>query len=420
MNRGYGAVGMKKPELLAPAGSMEKLKVAVAYGADAVYLGGLHYGLRMGAENFSPEDLPGAVEYVHAHGVRVYVTVNIFARNRDLPGLGEYLILLRDIGVDGLIVSDPGVLALARSRVPELPLHLSTQANTTNAGAAAFWAAAGVSRIVLARELSLDEIMEIRERVGVQLEVFVHGAMCISYSGRCLLSLYMAGRDANLGDCAQPCRWRYALVEERRPGQYFPVLEDGRGTYIMSSRDLCRLSGLPDLVRAGVDSFKIEGRAKSVHYVATVVKVYREAIDRLWENPGGYSPDPRWWEELGKVGNRQYTTGFPAGDASLPGHGDAMEIYRRNCVFVGLVKGYHHAWKMLAVEQRNRFFPGETMEILCPGGPNKKIELKAIFDGEGRPVDSAPHPCQRVYIPSEEPLEEFSLLRRLESGSGGS
>lgn len=405
---------MKKPELLAPAGSMEKLRVAIAYGADAVYLGGPEYGLRMGAENFTPEELPVAVNYAHQHGVRVYVTVNIFAHSRDFRGLREYLALLSGTGADGLIVADPGILSLARSEFPGLPVHLSTQANTTNAASAAFWEDRGVSRIVLARELSLEEIKEIRAGVRAQLEVFVHGAMCISYSGRCLLSLYMTGRDANRGDCSQSCRWRYALVEEKRPGQYFPVLEDGRGTYILSSRDLCLLSRLPDLVEAGVDSFKIEGRVKSVHYVATVVKVYREAIDRLVEDPAGFRADPRWLEELGKVSNRDYTTGFLNGEDTLPGHGDVEGIYRRNCAFVGLVRDYHQGRKVIQVEQRNRFFRGETLEVLAPGAVNGKLKVETMFDQEGQPVEQAPHPCQTVYIPSDTPVREFSMLRRLE------
>ncbi|MCL6610239.1 MAG: U32 family peptidase [Peptococcaceae bacterium] len=405
---------MKKPELLAPAGNMEKLKAAVVYGADAVYLGGPRYGLRMGAENFTLRELPEAVDYARRYGVKVYVTVNIFAHNRDFRGLGEYLLMLREAGADGVIVADPGVFSLVRSVTPELKVHLSTQANTVNAAAAAFWEAQGASRIVLARELSLEEIREIRDRVRAELEVFVHGAMCISYSGRCLLSMYVTGRDANLGDCAQPCRWRYALMEEKRPGQYFPVLEDSRGTYILSSRDMCLLSRLPELAAAGVDSFKIEGRVKSVHYVSTVVKVYREAIDRLMEDPGGYQADPRWWDELGKVSNRDYTTGFLSGGATLAGHGDVEGIYRRNCTFVGLVKGFHPDGKLLEVEQRNRFFRGETLEVLIPGRPNGMLKVEAMIDREGRPLDEAPHPRQTVFIPAEGPLPEFSLLRRLE------
>lgn len=405
---------MKRPELLAPSGNMEKLMAAVAYGADAVYLGGPRYGLRAGADNFTLEELPLAVSYAHRHGVKAYVTVNIFAHNRDFEGLRQYLGTLLDMGTDGVIVSDPGIVHLVRKCFPDLPVHLSTQANTTNAVAAGFWEQLGVSRIVLARELSLDEIREISERVKVELELFIHGAMCISYSGRCLLSKYMTGRDANLGDCAQSCRWRYALVEEKRPGEYFPVFEDERGTYILSSRDLCLLSRLPDLAAAGVDSFKIEGRVKSVHYVATVVKVYREAIDRLLEDPDSFTVQTHWWDELGKVSNRDYTTGFLSGDATLAGHGDVDGIYRRNCTFVGLVKGYHPERKMVEVEQRNRFFRGETLELLCPRGPNRKLRVGTMMDEEGRPIEQAPHPCQTVYIPVDQPVEQFSLLRRLE------
>ncbi|MFZ5651271.1 MAG: peptidase U32 family protein [Bacillota bacterium] len=405
---------LRKPELLAPAGNLEKLKIAVVYGADAVYLGGPRYGLRMGADNFTTDEIAEAVAFSHQRNVKVYVTVNIFAHNRDFDGLPQYLGALREMGVDGLIVADPGVLSLVKSEAPDLPVHISTQANTTNSYAAAFWEARGISRIVLARELSLDEIREIRKRVSVALEVFVHGAMCISYSGRCLLSKYMSGRDANLGDCAQSCRWRYSLVEEKRPGQYFPVLEDGRGTYILSARDLCLLPHLPGLIGAGVDSFKIEGRMKSVHYVATVVKVYREAIDSMMENPEAFRVEPAWLGELGKVSNRDYTTGFLAGDGTLSGHGDVEGIYSRNCTFVGMVRGYHQDRGVVEVEQRNRFCRGEELEVLRPGGPPVKFVAEALFDQEGKEIDSAPHPCQSVFIPSPFPVGEYSLLRRLE------
>ncbi|MFZ5645718.1 MAG: peptidase U32 family protein [Bacillota bacterium] len=405
---------MKKPELLAPAGNMEKLEVAVVYGADAVYLGGPRYGLRMGADNFTMDELPGAVEFAHKRNSRVYVTVNIFAHHRDFEGLREYVGLLREIGVDGVIVADPGILQVVRSEAPGLPVHLSTQANTTNAYSAAFWEAQGVSRIVLARELSLAEMKEIRSRVKVDLEVFVHGAMCISYSGRCLLSNYMTGRDANLGDCAQSCRWRYFLMEEKRPGQYFPVLEDKRGTYILSSRDLCLLSRLSELVEAGVNSFKIEGRVKSVHYVATVVKVYREAIDRMYKSQSNFEIDTQWLDELGKASNRDYTAGFLSGDGTLSGHGDVEGIYSRNCTFVGMVREYNPETKFLRVEQRNRFFRGEILEVLSPTGPLRKITVEKMFDAEGSPIDLAPHPCQTVFIPVEFPIEEYSLIRRLE------
>jgi len=406
---------MKRPELLAPAGNMEKLEVAVAYGADAVYLGGPHYGLRMRADNFSPAEFPAALGFAHRHGVKVYVTMNIFAHNRDFSGMREYVALLRDNGVDGVIVSDPGVMQVIRHEAPGLDIHLSTQFNTTNASAAAFWESQGVSRIVLARELSLEEIMDICKSVKAELEVFVHGAMCISYSGRCLLSKYMTGRDANRGDCAQACRWRYFLQEEKRPGQYFPVFEDDRGTYILSSRDLCLLNYLPDLAVAGVNSFKIEGRVKSVHYVATVVNVYREAIDRLLKDPAGYKTEQRWWEELGKVSNRDYTTGFISADGGISGHGDVDRIYCREWSFVGIVKSYDPVSKMMEVEQRNRFFKGEILEILSPGEQARELKVDHMFDQDGRAVDSAPHPCQRLFIPADQPVKPCSILRRANS-----
>lgn len=410
---------MKAPELLAPAGNMEKMCAAIFYGADAVYLAGPEYGLRMGAENFTIEQLPLAVNYAHQHKVKLYVTVNIFAHHRDLQNIRPYLFLLRDIGVDGVIVADPGILSLVRAEVPGLPVHLSTQANVTNRAAAAFWEGQGVSRIVLARELSLDEIEAISCHVKVPLEVFIHGAMCISYSGRCLLSKYMTGRDANLGDCAQPCRWRYALSEGKRPGQYFPVLEDDRGTYLLSSRDLCLISHLPELARAGVGSFKIEGRVKSVHYVATVVKVYREAIDRMLKDQSGYEVDPKWLNELGKVSNRDYTTGFISGDTGLSGHGDVEGIYRRDCTFVGIVRDFHAEEKMIRVEQRNRFFRGETLELLMPGSgtPNRELLVAELYDQDRCAIDSAPHPCQTLYIPVDFNVPAYSLLRRLEDSN---
>ncbi len=403
------------PELLAPAGNLEKLKAAILYGADAVYLGGPKFGLRMRADNFSPEELSEAIKYAHSKNCKVYVTVNIFARNRDFIELGDYLRFLGEIGADAIIVADPGVVSLARSLVPNLKIHLSTQANTTNTFSASFWEAQGVSRIVLARELSLQEIKEIKDHTRVELEVFVHGAMCISYSGRCLLSQYMTGRDANQGDCAQPCRWRYALVEEKREGQYFPIFQDNRGTYILSSRDLCLLSFLPALIEAKVKSFKIEGRVKSVHYVATVVKVYREAIDRIIAGNGDFVVEQKWLEELGKVSNRDYTTAFLSGDTTLSGHGDVDGIYRRDCTFVGLVRRYHFNKKMLEVEQRNRFSSGEKLEVLVPRGPNQALKPEKMYDENGQLIQEAPHPCQTVFIPYDKPLPEFSMLRRIEN-----
>ncbi len=404
---------MKKPELLAPAGDMEKLKAAVVYGADAVYLGGKRFGLRMGAENFDYAEMKRAVEFAHERGVKVYVTVNVFAHNRDLDNLPGYLGELRDINVDGIIVADPGVFTVAKKETPDLPVHVSTQANITNRASAAFWESFGARRLVLARELSLEEIAGIRESVSLELEVFIHGAMCISYSGRCLLSNYMTGRDANLGDCAQACRWRYALQEEKRPGQYFPVWEDERGTYILSSRDLCLLDYIPDLIRAGVGSFKIEGRVKGVHYVATVVKVYRQAIDRFMADPEGYSTDSVWLEELGKVSNRDYTTGFISGLAGAEGQGHLDKIYRRQYTFVGMVAGYDTFSGMAEVQQRNRFAAGETLEVLAPPGkPQGIFKVEKIYDEEGSEIETAPHPCQKVLLPVPFPVEPYSMLRR--------
>lgn len=405
---------MRIPELLAPAGDLEKLKAAVIYGAGAVYLGGRQFGLRAGAGNFTAAEMARGVDFAHQRGVKVYVTVNIFARNHDLELLPAYLEELRGLGVDAVIVSDPGVFSLVRRLAPELPVHLSTQANTTNWAAARFWAALGVDRIVLARELSREEIMEIRRRVAVPLEVFVHGAMCVSYSGRCLLSNYMTGRDANRGDCAQACRWRYALMEEKRPGEYFPVGEDGQGSYILSSRDLCLLEYIPDLAAAGVDSLKIEGRMKSLHYVATVVGVYRRALDACRRDPAHYRVDPSWWEELGKVSNRDYTTGFFTAREGAAVHGTVAGIYRRPYTFVGVVQDYDRRTGLVRVEQRNRFAVGEELEALLPGGELYHFRVSAMCDQLGTVLDTAPHPQQVVLLPAGRHLPAYSLLRRRE------
>ncbi|MCL6560362.1 MAG: U32 family peptidase, partial [Firmicutes bacterium] len=386
----------KKPELLAPAGDLEKLKAALLYGADAVYLGGPCFGLRAGAGNFDREAMAEGVGFAHDRGARVYVTVNIFARNSDLKALPDYMDLIRSAGADGVIVSDPGVVEMILRDFPGLAVHLSTQANTTNWASARFWEERGVSRIVLARELSLNEIMEIRARVGLELEIFVHGAMCIAYSGRCLLSNYLTGRDANRGDCAQSCRWRYALVEEKRPGEYLPFEEDESGAYVLSSRDLCLIEHIPKLVEAGVDSFKIEGRMKSVHYVAGVVKAYREAIDAYL---AGGAFDPAWIEEIGKVSHREYTTGFIFGNPGPGGQHYNSEIYRRRYSFIGLVRSYDPQAGLLTVEQRNRFAVGDEVEFLTPEGKPYKHRIEGIYDDEGNSLDAAPHPQQIVKIP---------------------
>jgi Collagenase and related proteases len=403
---------MKIPELLAPAGNMEKLRVAIAYGADAVYFGGRSFGLRAFAANFSDEEIAAAVDCVHQAGRRAYVTVNVFPHNDDLAGLPAYLTLLRDCKADAAIISDPGVYRLARQTVPGLPLHLSTQANTTNWASALFWQELGIKRIVLARELSLADIGLIREKTALELEAFVHGAMCISYSGRCLLSSYLTGRDANRGECAQACRWRYQVVEETRPGQYFPVREDERGTYIFNSKDLCLLPRLAELAASGLDSLKIEGRMKSVHYVATVVKVYREALDALAAAPENFAVRGEWLAELAKISHRPYTTAFADGKT---GGGDQVydhNTYSQTHEFVGLVKSYDPKGGLAAVEQRNNMKVGEEIEVLQPRGENFHQRIGAMFDEDGASITVAPHPQQLVYIPLERPVNELAMLRR--------
>ena len=402
---------MIKPELLAPAGDPEKLKVAIAYGADAVYVGGKKFGLRAGAGNLATDEIEECVKFAHSHGVKIYVTVNIFAHNRDLEELPDYLKYLQKYHVDALIISDPGVLALTRDTVPDMPVHLSTQANTTNWQSARFWAKTGVERIVLARELSLKEINEINTKTKVDLECFVHGAMCISYSGRCLLSNYFTGRDANKGDCAQACRWRYALVEEKRPGIHLPIVEDDRGTYILSSQDLCLIEYIPELINAGVMSFKIEGRMKSVHYVAGVVKAYREAIDTYIAAPEKYQFNTKWLVDIGKVSNRDFTTGFLFGQPNQPAHYNS-NIYRRDYSFIGIVRGYDRQRKMTVIEQRNRFFAGDEIELFLPKGDSYTVVVPTMYDEDGTEVHAAPHPQQILYIPLTE-LPPYTMLRKL-------
>lgn len=405
---------MKTPELLAPAGNMEKLEVAVAYGADAVYLGGTRFGLRAAAANFDEEKLQKAVIFAHRHGVKVYVTVNIFAHNYDLPDLPRYLKYLEQIEVDGVIVSDPGIIEMVKEITPGLSIHLSTQANTTNWMSARFWEKQGVKRIVLARELSLEEIKQIRNKVNLELEVFVHGAMCISYSGRCLLSNYMTGRDANRGDCAQACRWKYALVEEKRPGEYFPFEEDHRGAYILSSRDLCLLHHLPRLMAAGVNSFKIEGRVKSIHYVATITRVYRKAIDAYLLDPENFCLRQEWINEIGKVSNRDYIAGFIDGPPDKSGFTPIKGIYRRPYTFVGVVRGYNKTKGAVEIEQRNHFSRGELLEVMPPEGKVFEYRVDEMYDEEGKPIERAPHPRQTVYLPSMPKVPPYSMLRRAE------
>ena len=403
---------MKKPELLAPAGNMEKLKMALLYGADAVYLGGKAFGLRAFGGNFNNEELQEAVDFVHKLGKKIYVTVNIFPHNSDIAKLPAYLTFLNEIKVDAILVADLGVFTLAKGYAPDVELHISTQANNTNWAAVNAWAELGASRVVLAREMSLEEIKEIREKCSVELEMFVHGAMCISYSGRCLMSNYLTGRDANRGSCAQPCRWNYALVEEKRPGQYFPVLEDERGTYIFNSKDMCLLPYLPDVIASGVDSLKIEGRMKSVHYAASVVKAYREAIDSYFAAPEQFEVKKEWVEELDKVSHRAYTTGFYYGRPTEKDQIYGTSSYTQTSDFVGLVLDYDEKTGFATVEQRNNMKVGQEIEIFQPHLAGYRQILQEMYNDEGEAIQVAPHPQQIVKIRMDKPVEPYGILRR--------
>ena len=403
---------MKKPELLAPAGNMEKLKMALLYGADAVYLGGKAFGLRAFGGNFTNEELQEAVDFAHKLGKKIYVTVNIFPHNSDIAKLPAYLTFLNEIKVDAILVADLGVFTLAKEYAPDVELHISTQANNTNWAAVNAWVELGASRVVLAREMSLEEIKEIREKCSVELEMFVHGAMCISYSGRCLMSNYLTGRDANRGSCAQPCRWNYALVEEKRPGQYFPVLEDERGTYIFNSKDMCLLPYLPDVIASGVDSLKIEGRMKSVHYAASVVKAYREAIDSYFAAPEQFEVKKEWVEELDKVSHRAYTTGFYYGRPTEKDQIYGTSSYTQTSDFVGLVLDYDEKTGFATVEQRNNMKVGQEIEIFQPHLAVYRQILQEMYNDEGEAIQVAPHPQQIVKSRMDKPVEPYGILRR--------
>ncbi len=405
---------MNKLELLAPAGDLEKLKIAVDYGADAVYFGGEMFSLRSGAGNLSIDEIREGVEYAHARGVKCHMAMNIFAHNEDLEPLKAYLERIKDIPVDAFIVSDPGVIMVIKNVIPEAELHLSTQANMTNYATAGFWYGQGVKRIVLARELTLDEIRRIRENTpeDMELEAFIHGAMCISYSGRCLLSNFMIGRDANRGQCAHPCRWKYRLEEEKRPGEYYPVEEDDRGTYIMNSKDLCMLEHIPEIARAGITSVKIEGRMKSIFYVAHVVSAYRRAIDAYYADPDGYRYDPQWMTELMKASHREFTTGFYFNSPTDEDQNYQTSEYTRDYSFVGLVKSYDPDTGMAVVEQRNKMVLGDEIEVFGPDAPFFRQRLELMLDEEGQPVEAAPHPQQILRIRMDRPVAENYMLRK--------
>ena len=401
----------KKPELLAPAGTMEKLQMALAYGADAAYLGGAQFGLRAFGGNFTNEEIRAAVNLAHGVGKKIYVTVNVFPHNDDLVSLPDYLRFLVDVEVDAVLVADLGVFMLAREVAPQLPVHISTQANNVNWRTVRAWQELGAERVVLARELSREEIREIRRHTDVELELFVHGAMCISYSGRCLLSSYFTGRDANRGGCAQSCRWKYALVEESRPGECYPIEEDARGTYIMNSKDLCLLPYLDEVVDSGIDSLKIEGRMKSVHYVASVVKAYRMALDACLTDTS-YKVREEWLTELEKVSHRSYTTGFFFGKTTEADQIYGSSSYEQTSDFVGLVRAYDEKTKIAAVEQRNNMKLGQEIEIFQPVGASFRQKLAEMWDTEGQEIAAAPHPQQIIRMRMAQPVEVNSILRR--------
>ena len=411
-------LGAKKrhPELLVPASCLEVLRIAVKFGADAVYIGGEAFGLRAKAKNFTMEEMAEGIRFAHAHQVKVYVTANILAHNDDLEGVRAYFRELKEIGPDALIISDPGVFMIAREELPDMELHVSTQANNTNYQTYQFWYGLGAKRVVSARELSLKEIREIRDRIpeDMEIESFIHGAMCISYSGRCLLSNYFTGRDANRGACTHPCRWKYAVVEDTRPGEYMPVYENERGTYIFNSKDLCMIEHIPDLIASGMDSLKIEGRMKTALYVATVARTYRKALDDYAKDPALYEANMEWYhEEIGKCTYREFTTGFYYGKPDQETQIYDSNTYVKNYTYLGIV-GEQDVRGRYRIEQRNKFSVGETIEVMKPDGRNLSVMVQAIYDEEGNAVDSAPHPKQVLYIDLGTELEEYDILRRRE------
>ncbi len=404
----------QKPEILAPANSLEVLKTAVEYGADAVYIGGEMYGLRAKAKNFSAEDMRAGIKYAHSKGKKVYVTANITAHNRDLEGVRTYFQELKEIKPDALIISDPGVFLIAKEVCPEIDVHISTQSNNVNYLTFDFWRQQGATRVVTARELSLKEIGDIRKNIpeDFEIETFVHGAMCISYSGRCLLSNYFTGRDANLGACTHPCRWKYYIMEENRPGEFLPVEENERGTYIFNSKDLCMIEHIPELVEAGVDSFKIEGRMKTALYVAVVSRTYRQAVDDYFEDPEKYKKNiAHYKEEIAKCTYRQFTTGFFFGPTTHESQIYDSNTYVKGYIYLGMIHEVREDG-MGIFEQKNKFSAGEMIEVMKPSGKNITTKVLALFDDEGNEVESCPHPEQQITIKTECALEPFDIIRK--------
>ncbi|MDD3268724.1 MAG: U32 family peptidase [Syntrophomonadaceae bacterium] len=407
---------MKYPELVLPAGSLEKLKTALLFGADAVYLGGKEFSLRAYAGNFDENDMAAGIEFAHQHNKKAYITINILAHNEDMKKLPAYLEKIEELKGDGLIISDLGVLRIVKKYAPKLAVTISTQANISNYEAAAFCRDLGARRVVLARELTLEEIAEVKDKVDIEVEVFVHGAMCVAYSGRCLLSHYMTGRSANRGACAHPCRYSYALLEEKRPGQYFPIEEDDRGSYILNSRDLCLLEYIPELMSVGIDAFKVEGRMKSPLYVGSVASVYRQAIDMYNKGPNPYESEQlqHWMAELQKTAARPFTNGFMMGDSPILQDIDKSQDQEPRAEFCGMAVAYHEDLRMICVQQRSNFGPGDQLEFMLPDGGIIALQLDALFDEELNPLDRARHPWQKVYFSFAHPLPDYTILRRVE------
>jgi len=405
---------MDKFEILAPAGSLERLKTAIIYGADAVYAGGEEFSLRAAAKNFSKDDLLRGVDFVRNHGKKIYITANIIPHNKDMDEFPRFLEEMDKLRPDGLIISDLGAFMAAKKYAPNVPIHVSTQANNVNYMTVNSWHELGAERVVLGRELSFEEIREIRERTpeSLELEAFVHGAMCISYSGRCLLSNYMIQRDANNGECAHPCRWKYSLVEEQRPGEYMDVFENERGTYIFNSKDLCMIEYIPELVKSGIMSFKIEGRVKTEYYVATVVKTYREALDTYLDNPDKYEFKKEWMEELLKVSNRHYTTGFFLGKPDTDAQVYTSSAYIREYNVCAVVTGYDEETGETILEQRNKFSLGDEIEVIIPKEKFICHTVKKMRNENGEEIESAPHARQILKIDFGRRLPEMSMLRK--------
>ena len=405
---------MNKAELLAPAGNLYKLKIALKYGADAVYIGGEAFSLRVAADNFTKEEMAEGIDYAHSLGKKVYITANIIPHNRDLAQMEEYFKEIYELGADAVLISDLGAFNICRKAAPDLEIHISTQANNTNYATVQSWYEMGAARVVLAREMTLNEVREIRDNISpeCEIEAFVHGAMCVSYSGRCLLSNYMTARDSNYGACSHPCRWQYSLVEEKRPGEYMNVFENERGTFIMNSKDLCMIEHIPELIGSGISSLKIEGRVKSEYYVATIVAAYRKAIDAYYADPVNYKFNTEWLEEVKKVSHRDYYTGFFFGIPETGAQIYGTSSYIRNYDIIGIVLDYDEKTKLCKLTQRNRFFKGDEVEIIQPMKENTSMKITVLKDENMNDIDVANHAAMTVYIKSDVPLSKDAMFRK--------